>query len=155
MKRWHDKSPAELERDENFLLAYRDWERQMLRAVRAGLVDYHPAVYAFVQTRRSLGSGRLLRRARRGVEKGVGQFDSEDVHLRDVILAAIKGYELQYNRRPTQQRIRQILIANKISRCLSKLSTKRSKGFSCSVTSDADEDHDTPSRQPDLSEIVI
>jgi hypothetical protein len=101
-------------------LAYRDWERQMLRALRVGLMDYHPDVYAFVLTRRGLGSGRLLRRARHGVEKGVGQFNSEDVHKRGSILAAIRRYEKQYVRRPTQQRIRQILIAKKKLKPMSK-----------------------------------
>lgn len=116
MQRWDGKTPNELEDDETFLLTYRDWEDQMIRAIRVGLTD-HPAVREFIRTRRGLGSSQTLRRARSGMEKGIRQFTSDDIHLRHEITTLVRDYEQQYEKRLTQSRARKLLIAsNKIAK---------------------------------------
>jgi hypothetical protein len=111
MERWHGKTHTELENNEEFLLAYRDWERQMIRAIRAGLTG-NPNVQEFIRTRRAFGSRKLLRRARSGVESGIGQFTSDEILLRGEITKLIREYEKRYQKRLTQSRARQLLIVN-------------------------------------------
>src|ERR1044072_1113115 len=80
MQRWHGKAEEELKENEEFQLAYQDWHKEMVRAARAGLAEYHSGVRDFVQTRQAIGDWKTLRRARRGFERGIKQFTREDIH---------------------------------------------------------------------------
>jgi len=76
MERWHGKKLAKLETDDAFMQAYRDWEKQMIRAIRAGLLD-HPHVRAFVESRRSRShkpnNGNTVRMAARNTIVSMGK----------------------------------------------------------------------------------
>ena len=110
MMRWHDKTYDELKDDELFLVAYRDYEKAMIRAIRVGLID-HPAVQEFIHTRRSIGSWAALRRARSGVEKGVRAMSAEDVYLRHDIVKLVEDYEQKHGKPLSQSHARRLLIA--------------------------------------------
>jgi hypothetical protein len=117
MQRWHGQPYDELKEDELFQVAHRDYEKMMVRAIRAGLTE-HPTVQEFIHVRRSIGSRKILRQARSGVEKGtVHQWVLEDVRLRHEIIQLIGDYEEKYNKPLTQSRARQLLLVqNKLPR---------------------------------------
>ena len=76
---WHCKNPdADQNSREIFKDDYRTYERAVVRAIRAGLVN-HPLVRDWIAARRSVGDYDALRRLRRGFEAGMSpEIDAAD-----------------------------------------------------------------------------
>ena len=110
------KDHGELKDDELFLVAYQDYVKAMIHAIRVGLAD-HPVVQDFIETRRNIGAWKTLRRARSGAEKGVRAMGAEDVYLRHDIVRHVEEYEQKHGKPLTQKRARSFLRADqKISK---------------------------------------
>ncbi len=79
---WHSLTERE---EKDLVTQYGRYEQLMLQACRAGLED-HSRVRGWVRAMRSLGARDLLRRARRGLEKGIKRpIPLRDIELRDTI----------------------------------------------------------------------
>lgn len=70
MRRWRNASAEEVEdRRQEFSQDLADYEKAVVRAIRAGLIN-HPDVRAWISAQRSLGEWDALRRFRLGLERG-------------------------------------------------------------------------------------
>ncbi len=111
LRKFHGKSPTELETDELFMLQYHEWQAAIARAIRAGLTS-HSAVQDFIQTERSLGRRSTLRRARSGVERGTNRLMTmDDVRLRDEIMRLIRNYQAEHQKPLTKAHAKRLLVA--------------------------------------------
>lgn len=125
IKKWQRCDGVSLEKNktvwEDFQLCLTEYDKAMVRAIRAGLAD-HPAadptlkriIAEYVSVNRLLGQWDLLRHARSGVEKGVRRpIPEADLHLWHEIEQAAVDYECRLGRPPTQSMLKKLLIADR------------------------------------------